>query len=81
MVESHWAVFAIGAAWNVLITVFAITGLKMVVRFEWVIVLFQYAVLLIVAIVALLALLHGADRRAVSPGSGFHGRAWAARRA
>ena len=60
LVESHWAIFAIGAAWNVLITTLAILGLKVVARFEWVIVVFEYAVLLIVAVVALMALLHGA---------------------
>ena len=49
LVESHWAIFAIGAAWNVLITALAILGLKIVARFEWVIVVFEYAVLLIVA--------------------------------
>ena len=59
LVDRHWAVFVAGAGWNVLITVFAVTGLKLVVRFEWAIVLFQYAVLLIVAVVALHALAHG----------------------
>ena len=59
LVDRHWAVFVAGAAWNVLITVFAVTGLKLVVRFEWAIVLFQYAVLLVVAAVALHALAHG----------------------
>lgn len=59
LVDQHWAVFLAGAAWNVLITIFAITGLKLVVRFEWAIVLFQYAVLLVVAAVALYALAHG----------------------
>ena len=59
LIERHWAVFAAGAAWNALITVFAVTGLKLVVRFEWVIVLFQYATLVVVAGAALHALAHG----------------------
>jgi amino acid transporter len=59
LIDEHWAVFFAGAAWNLLITAFAVTGLKLVVRFEWVIVLFQYAVLMIVAAVALGALMHG----------------------
>jgi len=59
LIDRHWAVFAAGAAWNLLITAFAITGLKLVVRFEWAIVLFQYAVLVVVAAVALYALAHG----------------------
>ena len=59
LIDQHWAVFLAGAAWNVLITIFAVTGLKLVVRFEWAIVLFQYAVLLVVAVVALHALAHG----------------------
>jgi amino acid transporter len=58
-VDNHWAIFLVGAAWNLLITALAIVGLKIVARFEWVIVVFQYAVLLIVAAVALAALLHG----------------------
>jgi amino acid transporter len=58
-VDNHWAIFLAGAAWNLFITGLAIAGLKVVARFEWVIVVFQYAVLLIVAAVALAALLHG----------------------
>jgi amino acid transporter len=58
-VDNHWAIFLVGAAWNLLITALAIAGLKIVARFEWVIVVFQYAVLLIVAAVALAALVHG----------------------
>jgi amino acid transporter len=59
LVDDHWAVFLVGAAWNVLITALAIVGLRVVARFEWVIVVFQYAVLLVVAGVALWALLRG----------------------
>ena len=58
-VDNHWAIFLMGAAWNLLITALAIAGLKIVARFEWIIVVFQYAVLLTVAAVALAALLHG----------------------
>jgi amino acid transporter len=59
LVDEHWAVFATGAAWNLLITALAIGGLKVAVHFEWAIVLFQYAVILMVAAVALHALAHG----------------------
>jgi amino acid transporter len=59
LMNQHWAVFLAGAVWNCLITVLAITGLKIVARFEWAIVVFQYAVLLIVAAVALHALARG----------------------
>ncbi len=58
-IDDHWAIFLVGAVWNLLITALAIAGLKIVARFEWVIVVFQYTVLLMVAAVALLALLHG----------------------
>ena len=58
-VDNHWAIFLVGAAWNLLITALAIAGLKIVARFEWVIVVFQYLVLLMVAAVALAALFHG----------------------
>ncbi len=59
LVENHWAIFIVGAVWNLLITALAILGLKIVARFEWTIVVFEYTVLLIVAAIALVALLHG----------------------
>jgi amino acid transporter len=59
LVDNHWAIFAVGAAWNLVITALAIIGLKVVARFEWIIVVFQYAVLCIVAAAAMMALLHG----------------------
>lgn len=59
LIDNHWAIFAVGAAWNLLITALAIMGLKIVARFEWAIVLFEYAVILSVAAVALIALAHG----------------------
>ena len=58
-VDSHWAVFTVGALWNLLITLLAVLGLKIVARFEWAIVVFEYAVLLTAAGVALASLLHG----------------------
>jgi amino acid transporter len=59
LIENHWAIFIVGAAWNLLITALAIMGLKIVARFEWAIVLFEYSVILIVAAVALTALAQG----------------------
>ena len=59
LIENHWAIFIVGAAWNLLITALAIMGLKIVARFEWAIVLFEYSVILIVAAVALIGLAHG----------------------
>ncbi len=60
LIDDRWAIFLVGAAWNLAITALAIAGLKAVARFEWVIVVFQYAVLMIVAGVALASMLHGA---------------------
>jgi len=57
--ERQWAVFAVGGAWNLLITGLAIAGVKMAVRLEWAIALFQYAALLLVAALALHALAAG----------------------
>ncbi|HEX3848765.1 MAG TPA: APC family permease, partial [Steroidobacteraceae bacterium] len=59
LIDNHWAIFAAGAFWNALITALAILGLRLVARFEWLTVVFQYTVLLIVAVVALRALAHG----------------------
>jgi len=58
-VDDHWAIFAVGASWNLLISAFAILGLRMVARFEWTIVVFEYAVLSIVAAIAFGKLAHG----------------------
>lgn len=59
LIDNHWAIFIAGGVWNLLITALAIVGLKIVARFEWAIVVFQYTVLLIVAAVALTALAQG----------------------
>ncbi|MEP6884167.1 MAG: APC family permease [Gammaproteobacteria bacterium] len=58
-VDNHLAIFAVGALWNLAITGIAILGLRAVARVEWLIVIFEYAVLLIVAAVAITALFHG----------------------
>jgi len=58
-VDDHAAIFAAGAAWNVLITALAILGLKIVARVEWLIVVFEYLVLALVAAFGLTALMHG----------------------
>ncbi|MBV8853206.1 MAG: APC family permease, partial [Sinobacteraceae bacterium] len=54
--DSHWAVGLAGGAWNVIVTLLAIKGLKMATRFEWAIVVFQYAALLLVACLGIAAL-------------------------
>jgi amino acid transporter len=59
LIDNHAAIFAVGALWNVVITVLAIVGLKVVARFEWAIVIFEYAVLLLAAVVACVALWGG----------------------
>jgi amino acid transporter len=58
-VENHWAIFSVGAGWNLLITALALLGLKMVARLEWTIVVFEYVVILTVAGFAAAALLRG----------------------
>jgi amino acid transporter len=58
-VDHHAAIFAVGALWNLAITAIAVVGLRAVARVEWLIVIFEYAVLLIVAAVAITALFHG----------------------
>ncbi|MBV9724017.1 MAG: APC family permease [Gammaproteobacteria bacterium] len=59
LVERPLAVALAGGAWNILVTLLALKGLKVAARFEWTIVLFQYAILLTVAVAGLLALVHG----------------------
>ena len=59
LVDDHGAIFAVGAIWNLMVTVLAILGLRIVARFEWVIVMYEYAVLLLVACVACVAIWNG----------------------
>ncbi len=59
LVDNHMAIFIVGALWNVLVTMLAILGLKLVARFEWIIVTFEYGVLLTAAVVAAAALWNG----------------------
>ncbi len=58
-VDHPLAVALTGGAWNVLVTVLALRGLRFAARFEWPIVIFQYAVLTIAAVAGLLALARG----------------------
>ncbi len=60
LVDHPIAVAFAGGAWNIAVTLLALKGLKVAARFEWAIVLFQYAVLVTLAIAGLLALAHGA---------------------
>jgi amino acid transporter len=65
-VDHHGAILAVGALWNVLITAIAVMGLRTVARVEWLIVIFEYTVLLIVAAVAIAALNRGQTAAAFS---------------
>jgi len=56
LVGNQVAVALAGAAWNIIVTLLALRGLKVAAHFEWTIVIFQYVVLLAVAIVGIVAL-------------------------
>jgi amino acid transporter len=58
-VNDHVAVAIAGGAWNVLVTALALKGIRAAARFEWLIVSFQYAVLLAVAVAGIVALAAG----------------------
>jgi amino acid transporter len=58
-VDHPLAVALTGGAWNILVTVMALRGLRFAARFEWPIVIFQYLVLMIAAVAGLLALARG----------------------
>jgi amino acid transporter len=62
LVGSHIAVAIAGGAWNIVVTTLALKGLKVAARFEWVIVVFQYVVLLSMATAGIVMLF--------TPGSG-----------
>lgn len=65
-VDRHWAVALAGGAWNVAVTLLALRGLKVAAKFEWAIVVFQYAVLLLVAAAGIVALARGGGAAAFS---------------
>lgn len=58
-VNEPLAVAVAGGAWNLVVTALALGGLKVAARFEWLIVLFQYVVLLTLAALGLGALFGG----------------------
>jgi amino acid transporter len=61
LVTNHVAIAVTGGAWSLAVTALALKGLKVAARFEWVIVVFQYVVLLTVAVAGIVALVrHGA---------------------
>ena len=59
LVDSHVAVAIAGGAWNLIVTLLALRGLKVAARFEWAVVVFQYLVLLLVAAAGIAALVRG----------------------
>lgn len=56
LVGNQLAVALAGAAWNIIVTLLALRGLKVAARFEWTIVIFQYVALLVVAVAGIAAL-------------------------
>jgi amino acid transporter len=58
-VDHPLAVALTGGAWNILVTVLALRGLRFAARFEWPIVVFQYVVLMVAALAGLMALARG----------------------
>lgn len=60
LVDRPVAVAIAGGAWNLFVTALALMGLRVAARFEWIIVVFQYLVLLLLAAAGLFALATGA---------------------
>ncbi len=58
-VDHPLAVALTGGAWNIAVTALALAGLKVAARFEWLIVVFQYVVLLGLAALGIAALAGG----------------------
>jgi len=59
LVDNPLAVALAGGTCNILVTLLALKGLKVAARFEWVIVVFQYVVLMLVAGAGIVALARG----------------------
>ena len=66
LVDNHWMIALVGGCWNIVVTLLALQGLKVVARFEWLIVIFQYVVLLLLAVVGIRALIRGTTAIAYS---------------
>ncbi len=65
-VDRPWAVALCGGLWNVAVTALALMGLKVASRFEGLIVVFQYVVLLTLAFLGIRALANGTSATAFS---------------
>ena len=59
LIDNHVAVALTGGAWNIAVTLLALRGLRFAARFERVIVVFQYVVLLALALAGLFSLARG----------------------
>jgi amino acid transporter len=59
LADNHLAVAITGGAWNVIVSLLALYGLRLAARFEWTVVIFQYVVLLVVATAGITRLIHG----------------------
>jgi amino acid transporter len=66
LIDNPVAVAIAGGTWNILVTLLALKGLRVAARFEWIIVIFQYLVLLLLAGAGLLALVEGRSAVAFS---------------
>jgi amino acid transporter len=59
LVANEFAVAVTGGLWNVAVTLLALKGLRIAARFEWSVVVFQYVVLLALALAGIVALARG----------------------
>jgi len=59
LVDNHLAVAMAGGLWNISVTLLALWGLRVAARFELAIVVFQYVVLLALAVAGIAAFAHG----------------------
>jgi amino acid transporter len=66
LVSSNVAVGIAGGLWDVAVTLLAVAGIKLAARFQWVLSIFEYLVLLTFAAIAAWELVHGHAAVAVS---------------
>jgi len=59
LVDHPFAVAVAGGLWNVTVTLLALKGVRVAARFEWTVVIFQYVVLLLLALAGIAALARG----------------------
>ncbi|MCY0881326.1 MAG: amino acid permease, partial [Firmicutes bacterium] len=59
LTNNNLAVGIVGGLWDVAVMLLAVVGIKIAARFQWLLSIFEYAVLMAFSVIAILAMIHG----------------------